>query len=224
MLVYVKKIQQLVQNNSLSLEIDFAHLSETNPPIALWVSREPSLIFPILNATAMVVGRNYYGIIDNLVPEIYVKITNYVAPDSLRNLRQKDIGKLIQVEGVCTKRSIVFSQLKRVTYRCARCGETKGPIFFNQTDDVKLGSCAVCQAKGPFNIDKSQTVYRNYQKITIQEAPGKVQAGRVPRQKDVVLLGDNIDACRPGDEVTITGVYTHRYDYALNVKHGFPIF
>ena len=22
----------------------------------------------------------------------------------------------------------------------------------------------------------------------------------------------------------ITGVYTHRYDYSLNVKHGFPLF
>lgn len=49
-------------------------------------------------------------------------------------------------------------------------------------------------------------------------------AGRVPRHKDVILLGDNIDTARPGDEVEISGVYTNRFDYALNVKHGFPIF
>lgn len=40
----------------------------------------------------------------------------------------------------------------------------------------------------------------------------------------MILLGDNIDIARPGDEVEITGVYTHRYDYSLNVKHGFPLF
>jgi DNA replication licensing factor MCM2 len=46
----------------------------------------------------------------------------------------------------------------------------------------------------------------------------------VPRQKEVILLADNIDIARPGDEVEVTGVYTHKYDYLLNVKHGFPLF
>ena len=34
-----------------------------------------------------------------------------------------------------------------------------------------------------------QTIYQNYQRITIQEAPGKVVAGRLPRAKDAILLG-----------------------------------
>lgn len=28
--------------------------------------------------------------------------------------------------------------------------------------------CQVCQGKGPFVLDQQQTVYRNYQKITLQ--------------------------------------------------------
>jgi len=40
---------------------------------------------------------------------------------------------------------------------------------------------------------------------------------------EVILLGDNIDAARPGDEVIITGIYLNRYDYGLNIKHGFPL-
>ena len=46
-----------------------------------------------------------------------------------------------------------------------------------------------------------QTLYQNYQKITIQESPGKVAAGRLPRSKDVILLADLVDCCRPGDEI-----------------------
>ena len=46
-----------------------------------------------------------------------------------------------------------------------------------------------------------QTVYKNYQRITVQESPGKVDAGRLPRSKDVILLGDLCDICKPGDEV-----------------------
>jgi DNA replication licensing factor MCM2 len=46
-----------------------------------------------------------------------------------------------------------------------------------------------------------QTVYRNYQKITLQESPGTIPPGRLPRSKDVILLHDLIDNVKPGDEV-----------------------
>lgn len=69
-----------------------------------------------------------------------------------------------------------------------------------------------------------ETVYRNYQKITLQESPGRVPAGRLPRSKEVILLHDLIDTVRPGEEVEITGIYAHTYDMALNAKNGFPVF
>ncbi len=69
-----------------------------------------------------------------------------------------------------------------------------------------------------------QTVYQNYQRITIQEAPGKVVAGRLPRAKDAILLGDLCDSCKPGDEIELTGVYTNNYDGSLNTAQGFPVF
>lgn len=47
----------------------------------------------------------------------------------------------------------------------------------------------------------SQTLYKNYQRITIQESPGKVPAGRLPRSKDAILLDDLVDTCKPGDEL-----------------------
>ena len=46
-----------------------------------------------------------------------------------------------------------------------------------------------------------QTVYQNYQRIRIQESPGKVAAGRLPRSKDAILLADLVDSCKPGDEI-----------------------
>ena len=57
-----------------------------------------------------------------------------------------------------------------------------------------------------------ETIYRNYQKITLQESPGSVQAGRLPRHKEVILLHDLIDQARPGEEVTIVGKSRPRPD------------
>ena len=46
-----------------------------------------------------------------------------------------------------------------------------------------------------------QTLYKNYQRITMQESPGKVPAGRLPRSKDAILLDDLVDTVKPGDEL-----------------------
>ena len=43
--------------------------------------------------------------------------------------------------------------------------------------------CVFCQRKGGLEFYSQNTVYRNYQKMTIQESPGTVSAGRIPRSK-----------------------------------------
>lgn len=65
------------------------------------------------------------------------------------------------------------------------------------------GSCMACPAlECVFFVSLFfQTVYQNYQRITLQESPGKVAAGRLPRSKDAILLADLVDSCKPGDEI-----------------------
>jgi DNA replicative helicase MCM subunit Mcm2 (Cdc46/Mcm family) len=54
-------------------------------------------------------------------------------------------------------------------------------------------------------VNVQETIYRNYQKLTLQESPGTVPAGRLPRHKEVVLLFDLIDKARPGEHIDVTG-------------------
>ena len=44
-------------------------------------------------------------------------------------------------------------------------------------------------------------MYRNYQKMTLQESPGSVPPGRLPRHREVILLWDLIDTAKPGEEI-----------------------
>jgi DNA replication licensing factor MCM2 len=127
------------------------------------------------------------------------------------------------VRGVVTRRYAAYSQLKKLYYVC-RCGDRKGPIYENSFSPIRLGQCVYCHSNGPYFLDSESAVYKSNQKITIQESPSTVPPGRVPRSKDVVLLGDNIDAARPGDEVEIVGIYSTKFDFGMNVKHGFPVF
>lgn len=55
-------------------------------------------------------------------------------------------------------------------------------------------------------------MYRNYQKMTLQESPGSVPAGRLPRHREVILTWDLIDSAKPGEEIVRTLSLTSRDD------------
>ena len=211
-------------NNKQSLEINYDHLKVALPTIAMWIALESAIIMPELCSIAYRIACRRYKFYREISPEVYVKIKNLPILDKLRDLRYSHLGKMIRVNGVVTARSEVFNQLKRVVYKCTKCGYEKGPFYLNSVNSIRLGQCSSCQSTGPFPIEKSKTIYRNYQKITIQESPNSVLPGRIPRSKEIVLIGDNIDVVRPGDEVDITGIYNYRYEIPLNIKQGFPIF
>jgi DNA replication licensing factor MCM2 len=156
--------------------------------------------------------------------DIFVRIVGLPISDQIREIRQTHLNVLVKISGVVTRRTGVFPQLQEVRYDCARCGFVLGPFFQNQQSEMSLGSCPQCQSKGPFNVNIERTVYRNYQKMTLQESPGSVPAGRLPRSKEVILLHDLIDCARPGEEVEVTGIYTNNFDSSLNVRDGFPVF
>jgi DNA replication licensing factor MCM2 len=182
-------------------------------------------MLPILNEVALEVTLELFPEYHMIHSIIFARIKELPVEDQLRDLRMVHMNSLIKIRGVVTKRTGVFPEYSRIFYRCS-CGDIRGPIFHSNAQEGKqfLGGCVVCQSNGPFTVDEVNTVYRNYQKMTIQETPGTVPPGRVPRQKEVYVLNDMVDSARPGDEVEITGIYINRFDYLGNVKHGFPVF
>jgi len=143
---------------------------------------------------------------------------------SLRDLRQEQLNSLVKVGGVVTRRGGVWPMLKYVRFNCQKCGQLLGPFTQEGEGEIKVGHCFNCQSRGPFALNSTQTVYKNYQKLTLQESPGTVPPGRLPRQREVILLWDLIDSAKPGEEVEITGIYRNSFDAGLNMKNGFPVF
>jgi len=224
--VYEDKIHEMCQNNRQSLEVVFTHLSSKYPTIAIWLAEEPALMFPILDEVALRLVTEVYPDYEKIHPKIFVRIRDLPVEDKLRDLRQVHLNALIKIKGVVTKRTGVFPELKEMFFRCYRCQDLKGPIFGNTEWEAKqkLGACVVCQSEKQFMLEDNICHYRNYQKMTIQETPGSVPPGRVPRQKEIYVLNDLVDTARPGDEVEITGIFVNKFDYSGNVKHGFPVF
>eukprot|EP01080_Neovahlkampfia_damariscottae_P000281 gene281-6696_t len=222
---YLDRIEKMASENKSTLEVSYSDLSQVEEDLCILLADEPTEMLNIFSEVALSCVLMKFPNYKNIHEEIYVRVSDLPECESIRDLRQPHLNQLIKVTGVITRRTSVFPQLKLVKYDCA-CGNQIGPIGINSRGNniPKPSSCPSCKKSGPFTINQNLTVYRNYQKITLQETPGTIPAGRIPRSKDVILINDLIDCVRPGEEVDITGIYKHSYDASLNSKQGFPVF
>jgi len=223
--IYVDRIKHMCAENTQSLVLSYHDLMTADPLLAVWVSEAPAEVLRIFDDAAMHFLLSMFPQYRTIHREIHVRIADLPISDPLRDIRQVHLNCLIRTSGVVTKRSAVLPQLKLVTLTCRACSESLGPIATNSLNPEKsVRCCARCGSRGPFEIDAQQTVYGNYQRMLIQEPPGTVPPGRLPRYKEVICTGDLIDVARPGDLIEVTGIYRHSFDASLNLRHGFPVF
>merc|ERR1719408_106303 len=156
--------------------------------------------------------------------QLRVAVHSFPLSEPIRELNTKHLNKLVNVNGVVTKRSVVQNQVKRLYLRCAKRNFPSGPFDVMEEKDLKPGSCIECQSKGPWRVDRQKTLYRNHQKVTLQESPSSVEPGKMPRSKEVILTGDMVDTVRPGDKMDLTGIYRCIYDAGTNARTCFPVY
>jgi len=210
------------------LDVSFVHMQQWSPNLALWIAEEPAKILPILNETLLSEAERkfetYRLIRATDENELRVAIHSFPLGEPIRELNTKHLNKLVNVNGVITKRSVVSNQVKRLYLRCAKCNFPSGPFDVVEEKDLKPGSCIECQSKGPWRVDRQKTLYRNHQKVTLQESPSSVEPGKMPRSKEVILTGDMVDGVRPGDKMDLTGIYRCIYDAGTNARTCFPVY
>lgn len=222
--VYGNRIRTLGEINAESLEVSYGQLTDMKAILAFFLANAPAEVLKLFDEVAMDVVLLHYPDYERIHSEIHVRIYDLPLNYSLRQLRQQHLNSLVRVSGVVTRRTGVFPQLKYVKFDCTKCGVTLGPFQQESNVEVKITYCQNCQSRGPFALNSEKTVYRNYQKLTLQESPGTVPAGRLPRHREVILLWDLIDKAKPGEEIEVTGIYRNNYDAQLNNRNGFPVF
>lgn len=222
--VYGNRIRTLGEVNAETLEVSYTELASEKAILAFFLANAPTEMLKLFDEVAMDVVLLHYPDYERIHAEIHVRIYDLPLNYTLRQLRQQHLNSLVRVSGVVTRRSGVFPQLKYVKFDCTKCGITLGPFQQESNVEVKITYCQNCQSRGPFTVNSEKTVYRNYQKLTLQESPGTVPAGRLPRHREVILLWDLIDKAKPGEEIEVTGIYRNNYDAQLNNRNGFPVF
>jgi len=223
--VYPERIQKMVVGNHKSLQVSYVHISVCYPALAIWTADEPQLMLELFDEVATQSANDLFPGYNTIQQQIHVRLTQLPISDKLRDLRHSHLNMLVKVSGVVTRRTDVYPQLESVRYDCVKCGYVMGPFLQRgHKDEVRPVKCPQCDSKGPFRLNVQETIYRNYQKLTLQEPPGSVPAGRVPRSRDVVLIDDLVDSVKPGEQIDVTGIYVNQMDHGINIQTGFPVF
>ncbi|GFQ07779.1 probable DNA helicase mcm8 [Phtheirospermum japonicum] len=141
--------------------------------------------------------------------KINIRLHNYQESlIALKNLKAAYIGRLVSVRGTVTKVSTVRPLVIQMSFSCAKCGTTITCDF----PDGKFSPPPKCEMQAcksrNFNPIRSTARPIDFQKIRIQELLKSEhhEEGRVPRTVECELTEDLVDACIPGDVVTVSGL------------------
>lgn len=188
--VYRERLWRMIKESRRSLEVEYIQLGRWpgTRQIAVFLIDDPQPVLPILNDVASQLAKERLEEFEtNWGGDVSVRVVNVPHEERIRDLKAEFLNTLVTVRGVVTRRTGVFPQLRMVTYDCTKCGGLQGPYAQNGDHEVKPFKCSLCQSKGPFVVNQVETVYSNYQRLTIQESPGTVPSGRLPRAKGVIL-------------------------------------
>ncbi|EXC16277.1 DNA replication licensing factor MCM8 [Morus notabilis] len=179
---------------------EFYELLEEKPKIAL------SCLSAAVHKVLLTKWEKYHMDDDT---KVNIRLHNY--PESmiaLKNLKAAYIDKLVSVRGSVVKVSTVRPLVVQMSFDCAKCKTSISRIF----PDGKFSPPATCDLNGCkskiFVPIRSTAQMIDFQKIRIQELlkPEDHEEGRVPRTVECELSEDLVDACIPGDVVTVTGI------------------
>ncbi|KAK7318220.1 hypothetical protein RJT34_02919 [Clitoria ternatea] len=166
-----------------------------------WVTRDEVRSLMASTFKDILLNKDYVRVINEMVSankcslEIDLKFLNNVNP-FIVDCKDKS-NSIVRFWGVVTKCSGVLSQLQQVKYDCSKCGAILGLFSPNLSVEWKLDRVLSVKQKGHL----LSILNRNFQKLTLQESPEMVSAGRLPRSQKVILFHDLIGCAHPGEEI-----------------------
>ena len=130
---------------------------------------------------------------------------------SIREVGAACIGRLVTIKAMVTRVSGVRPLVAVATYTCDSCPhevyqEVRNRQFM-PLSECPSSFCANNRTRGRLQLQARGSKFRKFQELKIQELPGQVPMGHVPRTMSVHCHGELTRVAKPGDMVTLAGIF-----------------
>lgn len=217
--IYRDQLRQNLLVNLYFIEVDMSHLSRFDEEFANNFKDKPTEYLPLFEDAVkqVAIQSNYYSG-EGSVPDCQVMLLSSENPTPIRDLDALNISKLVRIPGIIISASSLTAKATYLHLMCRSCRHIKIiPVSSgfsgvqlpricdaSQNDPTRKDKCPV----DPYVILHDKCKFVDQQTLKLQETPGMVPVGELPRH--VLLSTDRYltNKIIPGTRVTITGIFS----------------
>lgn len=203
---YLNEITNMIIQQKKSLEVDFNDVLIYDKEMADLLVERPRLVIRAASGAVRDIMIEKEPDVARRLRTFYARFRRLPETIHLRRLRSPYIGKLVQVEGIVTRQTPPRHFLHKATYKCQQCGYEVELVQELERHVEPPQKCPRCGAARSLVLTTERSEYVDWQKIIVQERPEELPPGQLPRSVEAVLVDDLVDAVKPGDIVSMTGI------------------
>ncbi|KAG6866886.1 hypothetical protein C0991_008823 [Blastosporella zonata] len=214
---YKDDIHRMLRGDHTRLIVNIDDLRDYNREFADGLLKQPTDYLPAFDdALSNIVQRVHDAEKDEIASKSY-RIgfsgsfgDHHVSP---RTLHAAHLGKMISLEGIITRCSLVRPKMFKSVHYCPETNLFLAREYRDattSTSNLPPTSSVLPQTDDDghsLQTEYGLCVFRDHQRISIQEMPERAPAGQLPRSTDIILDDDLVDKCKPGDRIQLVGVY-----------------
>ncbi|KAF4696123.1 MCM DNA helicase complex subunit [Perkinsus olseni] len=226
---YMVQFREILSGERQRFTINLMDLEDWQPGLAKKIIRNPALYMPafdeglveaILHEDATF-GKRTSGVFPRVgIDGVFG--ANHLTP---RGLSSEVIGELVCVEGIVTRLGLCRPRLSMSVHYCPATGdmrtkEHKDYTSLTTTTDTGGAVPKEDEEGNRFSWEHGLCLYKDFQRLTMQEMPEQAPTGVLPRSAEVLCTGDMCDRAKPGDRIAVIGVYRPIASFTGGISSG----
>ena len=203
---YVEEIDQMMAKKVQYLVVDYNDLVSYPEIESIFNTKPDEMLNVFASAIKDILKERFPQYAEKIQHDIRVRIANYPAQRSLREINAEIIGKMTSVSGMVVRSSEIKPLAKELIYICPEGHRTKRVqekgLEFSEPLKCDNGKCA----HKDLELSPEESRFIDFQMVRLQELPEDLPPGQLPHYVDVTVLQDLVDNARPGDRIILTGI------------------
>ncbi|NHI03461.1 DNA replication helicase protein MCM [Candidatus Nitrosotalea sp. TS] len=215
---YVDEIDQMMAKKIQYIVADYNDLVSYQEIESVFNMDPDEILHAFNGAIKDILKERFPQYAEKIRHDIRVRISNYPAQRSLREVNAEVIGKMISVSGMVVRSSEIKPLAKELVYICPDGHQTKRiqekGLEFKEPLKCDNGKCT----HRDLDLNPEQSKFIDFQMVRLQELPEDLPPGQLPHYLDVTVLQDLVDNARPGDRVILTGIVRIEQEHIPSMK------